>query len=325
MGGVSAVEVEELTRPAVASALIAIKVSHLRMTYRDTIAVDDISFDVRRGEIFGVIGPNGAGKTTTVECVCGLRVPDSGVVRVLGFDPQRQRSALRQVVGVQLQEGSLPVRLKVAELVELFASFYPQPVDTNELLDVLGLMPKRDAYYGRLSGGQKQRLAIALALVGGPKVAVLDELTTGLDPQARRDTWELISRVRDRGVTIVLVTHFMDEAERLCDRLMLVDDGRVVALDTPAAMAAQYGGGNELSFRPTKPFDDSILMPIPEVSAVRHEGDRTVVVGSGDLLGAVVHVLDTVNVEPRDAALKTAGLEDAFLRLTSRADGGETT
>jgi ABC-2 type transport system ATP-binding protein len=319
-----AIAVREPATSESALAPIAIQVSHLRKSYQDTVAVDDVSFEVRRGEIFGVIGPNGAGKTTTVECVCGLRSPDGGTVRVLGLDPRNQRAALRQLVGVQLQEGSLPVRLKVAELVELFASFYPHPADTDELLDVLGLMPKRNAYYGRLSGGQKQRLAIALALVGDPEVAVLDELTTGLDPQARRDTWELIAGVRDRGVTIVLVTHFMDEAERLCDRLALVDGGRIVASATPADMAAQYGGGSELRFRPTEPFDDAVLTVLPEVTAVSHEGDRTVVVGSGDLLGVVVHALDGAGVEPRDAELKTAGLEDAFLRLTSHAEGGRT-
>ena len=218
--------------------------------YGPTVAVEDVSFSVGSGEIFGVIGPNGAGKTTAVECVGGLRTRDSGTVSVLGLDPQRERSALRQVVGTQLQEGSMPVRLRVRELVDLFASFYPHPADTSDLLDLLGLASKRNAYYGRLSGGQKQRVAIALALVGKPKVAILDELTTGLDPQARRDTWELVAGIRDRGVTVVLVTHFMDEAERLCDRVMLVEHGQVVALGTPAMLAERHGGGSRLEFPP---------------------------------------------------------------------------
>ena len=301
-----------------ASTELAIDVSHLRKTYGQTVAVDDVSFSVGKGEIFGVIGPNGAGKTTAVECVGGLRNPDSGSISVLGLDPRRDRSALRQVVGVQLQEGSLPVRLKVDELVDLFASFYPHPADTGELLGLLDLAPKRHAYYGRLSGGQKQRVAIALALVGNPKVAILDELTTGLDPQARRDTWELVASIRDRGVTIVLVTHFMDEAERLCDRVMLVDQGQVVALDTPAVLAERHGGGTRLSFHPSRPVDDSLLTSLPEVSGLKHEDGRVVVTGTGDVLGAVVHALDGVGVEPRHADLTTASLEDAFLRLTAR-------
>ena len=270
--------------------------SHLHKTYGPTVAVDDVSFSVRKGEIFGVIGPNGAGKTTAVECVGGLRNPDRGSISVLGLDPCRH-GPLRQVVGVQLQEGSMPVRLKVDELVELFASFYPHPADTGQLLDLLDLAPKRHAYYGRLSGGQKQRVAIALALVGNPKLAILDELTTGLDPQARRDTWELVAGIRDRGVTVVLVTHFMDEAERLCDRVMLVDHGQVVALDTPAMLAERHGG-TRLSFHPSQPFDYSLLTRLSEVSGLQHKDGRVVVTGTGDVLGAVVHALDGVGVEP---------------------------
>jgi ABC-2 type transport system ATP-binding protein len=307
---------ERPTRSALTDAR-AVDVTHLRKAYGPTVAVEDVSFSVRAGEIFGVIGPNGAGKTTAVECLSGLRAPDAGRVRVLGLDPQHDRAALRQVVGAQLQEGSLPVRLRVHELVELFASFYPHPAETDELLEVLGLSPKRRVYYGRLSGGQKQRVAIALALVGNPKVAVLDELTTGLDPQARRDTWELVAEVRDRGVTIVLVTHFMDEAERLCDRVMLVDHGRVVALDTPRGLAEAEGGGSHLSFRPSRPFDGAVVARLPEVSSLRHDEGRVVVTGHGDLLGAVVHALSATGVEPRDAEVTTASLEDAFLRLTS--------
>jgi len=175
-----------------------------------------VSFRVSRGEIFGIIGPNGAGKTT-VECISGLRIPDSGVTRVLGLDPQADRATIRECVGVQLQESSLPLLIKVGEALELFASFYRQPADPAQLMETLGLAAKRNTSFRRLSGGQKQRLSIALALVGNPQLAILDELTTGLDPQARRDTWELIEHVRDQGVTVILVTHYMDEAERLCD------------------------------------------------------------------------------------------------------------
>jgi ABC-2 type transport system ATP-binding protein len=208
------------------------------MTYGDTVAVDDVTFTVRRGEIFGILGPNGAGKTTTVESIAGLRRSNGGRIDVLGIDPARDPSRLHQVVGVQLQEAALPERIRVGEALSLFAAFYDDPSDPDELLSALGLSDKRDARFGKLSGGQRQRLSIALALVGNPRIAILDELTTGLDPHARRDTWRLIEGVRSRGVTVVLVTHFMDEAERLCDRVALLDKGRLVALDTPAALVA---------------------------------------------------------------------------------------
>jgi ABC-2 type transport system ATP-binding protein len=191
-----------------------IEVEHLRKDYGEMRAVGDISFAAEQGEIFGVVGPDGAGKTTTVECVVGLRRPDGGMIRGLGFDPQRDRGQLRQCVGVQLQESVLPAKLKVWEALDLYRSFYRDPADPEQLMEALGLSAKRNVYFKKLSGGQKQRLSVALALVGRPKIAVLDELTTGLDPRARLDTWELIETVRDRGVTIVLVTHFMDEAER---------------------------------------------------------------------------------------------------------------
>jgi ABC-2 type transport system ATP-binding protein len=215
-----------------------IEVSHIHKSYRDHVAVEDISFSVEPGEIFGIVGPNGAGKTTTVECVEGVRNPDRGTVRVLGLDPRTDRAELRQRLGVQLQQGQLPDRLRVAEALELYASFYRRPADWRALADDLGLSPKLRTPFGKLSGGQQQRLSIALALVGGPEVAVLDELTTGLDPQARRDTWDLIRAIRDRGVTVLLVTHFMDEAERLCDRLAVIAQGRVLTVDTPSSLVA---------------------------------------------------------------------------------------
>jgi ABC-2 type transport system ATP-binding protein len=240
-----------------------IDVRHLYKRYGDTVAVDDVSFSVQPGEIFGILGPNGAGKTTTVECVEGLRAPDGGTISVLGLDPRRDRAELTQRVGVQLQDSQLPDRLRVAEALELNSAFYRTPADWRSLLEVLGLAAKARTPYGKLSGGQKQRLSIALALVGNPQVAVLDELTTGLDPQARRDTWELIEGVRDRGVTIVLVTHFMEEAERLCDRVALIDTGRVVAVDTPATLAERVEAEQRIQFRPGVPFDDRLLSSSP--------------------------------------------------------------
>jgi ABC-2 type transport system ATP-binding protein len=218
-----------------------VEVRNLRKSYPDKIAVEDVSFHVERSEIFGILGTNGAGKTTTVECLQGLRRPDSGSISVLGLDPRTDRDALRERLGAQLQKSELPEKIKVSEALDLFASFYRNPADPEKLMDQLGLTEKRDSYFKNLSGGQKQRLSIALALIGNPEIAVLDELTTGLDPHARRDTWKLIEGVRDSGVTVILVTHFMDEAQRLCDRIAVIDAGRVLALDTPAGLMRTTG------------------------------------------------------------------------------------
>jgi ABC-2 type transport system ATP-binding protein len=216
-----------------------IEVQHLHKRYKDTVAVEDVSFTVERGEIFGIVGPNGAGKTTTVETVEGLRTPDRGTVRVFGLDPWRDRAELRQRVGVQLQQSDLYDKVRVGEALELFASFYRDPADPDRLLEELGLAGKRNTSFDRLSGGQRQRLSIALALVGNPEVAILDELSTGLDPHARRETWRLIEQVRAAGVTVVLVSHYMEEIGRLSDRVAVLDAGRVVAIDTPARLTAR--------------------------------------------------------------------------------------
>jgi ABC-2 type transport system ATP-binding protein len=298
-----------------------IEVQNLHKTYADTVAVDDVSFAVQEGEIFGILGPNGAGKTTTVECIEGLRRPDGGRISVLGLDPQRDRAELTQRLGVQLQDSQLPGRLRVAEALDLYSSFYRTPADWRGLMDVLGLGDKRQTKFGKLSGGQKQRLSIALALVGSPQVAVLDELTTGLDPQARRDTWDLIEGVRDRGVTIVLVSHFMEEAERLCDRVALIDKGRVVVVDTPAALAEKVDAGQRIQFHPSVPFDDSLLAGLPEVISIIHRGDVVVVTGDGNALNAVISVLARNHIVAEQLRVEQAHLEDAFLALTGRHAG----
>ncbi|HEY2238724.1 MAG TPA: ABC transporter ATP-binding protein [Streptosporangiaceae bacterium] len=294
-------------------------VSHLRKTYGTVAAVDDVSFTVAAGEIFGVLGPNGAGKTTTVECAIGLRTPDSGTIRLLGLDPRADRDRVHEIVGVQLQAGALPAKLRVAEILDMYRSFYRDPADVSDLVEVLGLAGKRRDYYRSLSGGQRQRLSVALALIGRPQVAVLDEMTTGLDPRARRDAWELIERVRDRGVTIILVTHFMEEAERLCDRVALIDAGQVVALNTPAGLTAQARGGKSVRFRPSARFDDELLTRLPEVRQVRHEGPHVLVSGQGDLVNAVILTLAGAGVTAHDVELDSSSLEDAFVRLTGRA------
>ena len=311
--------VQMMTRtrePAQAAGKPAVEIAHLRKTYGALVAVDDVSFSVAEGEIFGILGPNGAGKTTTVECAVGLRSPDSGTIRLMGLDPQADRDRIREIVGVQLQESAFPAKLRVGEILEEFRSFYRHPADVSELVEAFGLAEKRRAYYRSLSGGQRQRLSVALALIGGPKIAVLDEMTTGLDPQARRDAWGLIEGVRGRGVTIVLVTHFMEEAERLCDRVALIDHGRVVALDTPAGLTARAQGGKSVRFRPSAPFDDRLLTELPEVTRVEHEGQYVIVTGTGELVNAVVLALHTAGLEARDVQLDASNLEDAFVRLT---------
>lgn len=296
----------------------AIEVSHLHKTYGTTVAVDDVSFSVAEGEIFGILGPNGAGKTTTVECAAGLRTPDSGSIRVLGLNPSTDHEELHLSVGVQLQSSVLPSRLRVGEILDLYQSFYPDPADVAELTEALGLGGKLTDYYKVLSGGQKQRLSIALALIGRPKIAVLDEMTTGLDPKARRDTWDLIAGVRDRGVTIVLVTHYMDEAERLCDRLALIDQGQIAAIGTPAGLAEQAGGGKRVRFVPSAPFDDRLLTGLPEVSSIERHGPSVLVTGSGQLVNVVILTLAAAGVSADEVQLGSATLEDAFVRLTGK-------
>ena len=294
-----------------------IEVRNLHKAYGGTVAVDDISFTVGEGEIFGILGPNGAGKTTTVECVEGLRKQDRGEISVLGLDPLRDRAELTQLLGAQLQESQLPAKLRVAEALDLYSSFYRAPADWRALLEALGLADKSTTPFRKLSGGQKQRLSIALALVGAPRIAVLDELTTGLDPQARRDTWELIEGVRDRGVTIVLVSHFMEEAERLCDRVALIDKGRVVVLDTPAALAERVEAAQRIQFRPSGPMDDALLAGLPEVTSIIRRGDVVVVTGTGNVLNAVISVLARNQIVAQQLRVEQANLEDAFLELTS--------
>ena len=294
----------------------AIEVEHLVKTYGDATVVNDVSFAVEEGEIFGILGPNGAGKTTIVETIEGLRRPDSGTIRVLGLDPIRDAAEVRQRLGAQLQESRLPDKLKVWEAMDLFASFYRKPAPWPELLARLGLADRLDACYKDLSGGQKQRLSAALALVGDPEIAVLDELTTGLDPQARRATWDLIEQIRDDGVTVVLVTHFMEEAERLADRVAVIDDGRLVAVDTPAALVTRTAPEHTIRFRTSVPFDASILTELPEIVSVRQHGSRLVVTGTGDLLGAVTTALALHRIVAEDLRIEQANLDDAYVALT---------
>jgi len=300
-----------------------IEVEHLAKRYGDTVAVADVSFTVEAGEIFGILGPNGAGKTTIVECLQGLREPSGGELRVLGFDPGRQGTELRRQIGSQLQESALPDRLKVWEALDLFASLAPGGKDWRALLDEWGLTGKAKATFASLSGGQRQRLFVALALLNEPKIAFLDELTQGLDPAARRDAWELIRAVRERGTTVVLVTHYMDEAEQLCDRLAIVDGGRVIALGTPGDLIARSGKGVRVRFS-TDADDVSWLGEIACVGEVSQRGRSVEVVGRGPALALVAAALVGRGIVPDDLRADRATLEDVFLELTGRPAEGTT-
>jgi ABC-2 type transport system ATP-binding protein len=298
-----------------------IVVDALEKSYGSVRAVDAISFEVAAGEIFGVVGPNGAGKTTTIECLEGLRAPDGGRVRVLGLDPRRDGAALRERIGAQLQESGLPARLRVGEAMRLFASFYRRPLEPEAILEGLGLADRKNVAYADLSGGQKQRLSIALALVGDPQLVFFDELTTGLDPQARHATWDLVRNVRARGKTVFLTTHFMEEAERLCDRVMIIDAGRIAALDTPAALVRDLGTEQRIAFETDGMTDDALeaMRAIPGVERVERSGERVVVYGQSDrLLAPILDVLQEAHLSFHDLQTEQPNLEDVFLALTGR-------
>jgi len=294
---------------------VVIAVERLAKRYHDVVAVQEATFEVVRGEIFGILGPNGAGKTTTVECLQGLRHADGGNVRVLGLDPQRHAAQLRPRIGCQLQQSSLPDHMRVWEALDLFSSFVPGHSDWRLLLEQWGLADKAKASFHSLSGGQRQRLFVALALVNHPEVVFLDEMTTGLDPAARRLAWDLIREIRERGTTVVLVTHFMEEAERLCDRIAIMDGGRIVASDTPRGLVETYAGGVRVTFTTDEP-DVSWLYDVPCVDELVHEGACVLVRGTGPVLALVAAELVDHGIAPSDLRLEQPALEDVFLALT---------
>jgi ABC-2 type transport system ATP-binding protein len=294
-----------------------IRVSAIRKTYGRTVAVDDVSFDVEPGEIFGLIGPNGAGKTTTMECVEGLRVPDRGGISVLGLDPVQNVYVLQERIGVQLQEAQLQKRIKVREAIGFWASLYRKPLDGDRLLEQLGLSDKRNAWFMTLSGGQKQRLFIALALIHDPELVFLDELTTGLDPQARRAIWDLVRGIRQRGKTVFLTTHLMEEAERLCDRVAIIDHGRIVDIGAPAELVRRHCPQRTVIVA----TDDTTALErfrrIAQVESVSREGAHITIRGQGDDL--VTHVIDCLaehRLHVIDFRTEVPTLEDVFLKLT---------
>jgi ABC-2 type transport system ATP-binding protein len=299
-----------------------VQVEGLRKVYGTTVAVDGISFEVSEGEIFGMVGPNGAGKTTTIECLEGLRKPDAGTVRVLGVDPQRENQTLREHTGMQLQQSNLPERMKVWEALDLYASFYPKAADWNELLTQLGLEEKRNAPFSKLSGGQKQRLFIALALLPDPQLVFLDELTTGLDPQARHAIWDLVRDVRAKGKTVLLTTHFMEEAERLCDRVAILDHGRIVALDTPTALIHNLKAEERVIFSVEGGLSPTLEKALSNIGRLEVHAEQ-VIVHSKDgrkvpLVSEVVSLLTGQGVPFHDLRTEQPNLEDVFLSLTGR-------
>jgi ABC-2 type transport system ATP-binding protein len=296
-----------------------IEVQNLRKQYGATVAVDNISFNVQQGEIFTIVGPNGAGKSTTVESIMGLRQPDGGTIRVLRLDPQKNERDLRQRIGIQLQQAALPERLKVWEALNLYSGFYDKTVPWEKLLNDWGLAEKRNTNFKNLSGGQKQRLFIALALLNDPELVFLDELTTGLDPQARRATWDAVRAIRDQGKTVVLVTHFMDEAEVLADRIAIIDQGNVVALDTPQALIQNLHVETRVRFTSSNGYDPQLLRRVNGVTDVEQRGKQVIVQGNGALLAHVATALAEHNVTPTDLRVEQANLEDVFLALTGRS------
>lgn len=301
-----------------------IGVKNLHKTYGHVVAVDEVSFEVRRGEIFGILGSNGAGKTTTVEILQGLRTRTEGHVEVLGRDPGRETDKLRRQIGSQLQSAALPDRLRVGEAIRLFGRLHNKPVDVDSTVDAWDLGRLHDRPFGVLSGGERQRLFVALALLGDPELVLLDELTTGLDPSARRATWDLVRRVRDRGTTVLLVTHFMDEAEVLCDRVAVMTRGRIVACGTPRELTARQGGPVTVTFGTADGHDPQSLRSIPGVRSVTIDDGQVLVTGASTTAVGVAAALAEQGVLPDDYRTHYPSLEDVFLALTGhRPDEGD--
>ncbi|MGH9702212.1 MAG: ATP-binding cassette domain-containing protein [Candidatus Acidiferrales bacterium] len=298
-----------------------IQVSGVRKSYGSLVAVDEVSFDVNDGEIFGLIGPNGAGKTTTMECIEGLRTPDRGTISVLGLDPFRDVYKLQEKIGVQLQQAQLQKRIKVWEAVDLWSSLYQKKaVDGERLLEQLGLIEKRNAWFMTLSGGQKQRLFIALALINDPEVVFLDELTTGLDPQSRRAIWELVRGIRERGKTVFLTTHLMEEAERLCDRVAIIEHGRIIDIDKPQSLVNRHCPERTVILATDHPAAVELFRAIPQVEAVNQNESQIAIRGRGDdLVTEVIHCLSENRIRVTNFRTVLPNLEDVFIKLTGHS------
>jgi ABC-2 type transport system ATP-binding protein len=296
-----------------------VQIKNLTKNYKALKAVDNVSFEVYKGEIFGLVGPNGAGKTTTIECIEGLRTPTSGIIDVLGINPCKDGRALRKRIGIQLQQSELPGRIKVWETMDLFSTFYKKSINWDLMLDELGLKEKRNSYFDKLSGGQKQRLFIALSLINDPELVFLDELTTGLDPQARRTTWSLIENIRNQGKTIFLTTHYMEEAERLCDRVAIIDNGKIIALDRPENLIKNIQVENRVIFNLVDEVDIEAFRKLESVGKVEQNGERITAYGRDNMMIAdVVNFLTETKTRFKDLRTEQPNLEDVFLYLTGK-------
>lgn len=297
-----------------------IEVKGLRKVYGSKTVVQDVEFSVEEGEIFGILGPNGAGKTTTIECIEGLRIPDAGSIQVAGFDPIQQHNDLTLLLGVQLQQSDLQARLTVQEALELYSEFYPNPADWRTIAHRLGLGEKLGERFGKLSGGQKQRVFIALSLLGRPKIVVFDELTSALDPRARREVWKLVEEIRNGGATVLMVTHFMEEAEHLCDRLAVFDQGKIVALDTPEGLISRSESPIVISFRSTHPLPEAELLTLPGAASVVIERERFAISGTDETVQALMSMLAEKQITAQKLRILDATLDDAFLNITGKAE-----
>ncbi|HRE47075.1 MAG TPA: ABC transporter ATP-binding protein [Aggregatilineales bacterium] len=296
-----------------------IEVHNLQKSYGHVVAVGGVSFSVQKGEIFSIVGPNGAGKTTIIETIIGLRKADGGQISVLGLDPQQDARELSNRIGTQLQQSALPDRMKVWEALDLYASFYERTIPWEPLLEQWGLGDKRNAQFANLSGGQKQRLFICLALLNDPEIVFLDELTTGLDPQSRRATWELVTAIRNQGKTVMVISHYMDEVEELADRVAIIDHGQLIALDTPANLIAELHGETRVQFTSSNGFEPNQLSGVEGVTSVSQDQNHIIVSGYGPLLARVAATLAQQNVTPADLRVDHSNLEDVFLALTGKA------
>jgi len=311
---------QEESGPTISGTRKVIEVSGIRKTYGTTVAVSDVSFDVSEGEIFGLIGPNGAGKTTTLECIEGLRRPDRGAISILGLDPFRDVYQLQNRIGVQLQQAQLQKRIKVWEAVDLWASLYSNPVDGEGLLEQLGLSNKRNAWFMTLSGGQKQRLFIALALINDPEVVFLDELTTGLDPQSRRAIWNLVRGIRDHGKTVFMTTHLMEEAERLCDRVAIIEHGKIIDIGSPGELVGRHCPTRTVVLATDNALAEERLQQIPSVDFVTRQDSLFTVQGRGDdFVTEVIGCLSENRIRVTDFRTVLPNLEDVFLKLTGHS------
>jgi ABC-2 type transport system ATP-binding protein len=296
-----------------------VQIDQLKKSYQNTVALAGIDLEVRRGEIFGIVGPNGAGKTTTIDCMTGMRKPDSGKVRVLGLDPQRNGSELRQRIGLQQQESELPERIRVGEAIDLFGGLFKAEPSKDELLERVGLQGKTGSYFSSLSGGQKKRLFVALALVNDPELIMLDELTSGLDPVGRRTLWSLVNEFRSSSRTVVLSTHYMDEAQKLCDRVAIVNSGRIAALDTPGELIRKYCQGMRLRLVCGSDFNPAVALALDGVLGASMNGDECLMdLRGSEVVVPVIKALSDAGVNLGNLRTETPTLEDVFMVVSGK-------